>query len=152
MWMRSLNNSMVCFTLGINHTGALLNKKAGVPAFILSMKNESIQNLLIKGLWRLTGLRSSEFIRLVRAENPSLTGSRLRGVMSGVANPNFRHATNDDLQLVVSSVCVWAGLDAETAKLLTDAEMGQLLIEIDKTNAGDVEPGIAAVLSLLRKN
>ncbi len=72
------------------------------------MTLEQYGNRCIKGLWRLTGLKSSELVKLLVNES-LMTGSRARGLLSAPGNKNYRPATENDVDAVVQ-ICRKIGL------------------------------------------
>lgn len=96
------------------------------------MKKENKNNQLIKGLWSLTGLKSSDYIRLAKQIHPDLTGSRLRGLMSGTANSNYRPATNNDVFQCIIVVGHWVGMKSISIQGIDDSKIDTLLIEVDR--------------------
>ncbi|MCQ8822260.1 hypothetical protein NQT65_18890 [Pseudoalteromonas agarivorans] len=96
------------------------------------MEKENKNNRLIKGLWSLTALKSSDYIRMAKQLHPDLTGSRLRGLMSGISNRNYRPATNHDVFLCVVVVSHWAGIDSGLVETVSDSAVETLLDEVDR--------------------
>lgn len=72
------------------------------------MKNEDYRNKIVKGIWSLTGLKSSEYIRMIKNKYPETTGSRLRGIMSSATNKNYRKANVNDVLQSLFTVNEWA--------------------------------------------
>lgn len=111
---------------------------------------ETIENRIIKGLWSLTGLKSSDYIKLVKDAYPNVSGSRLRGLISGVGNRNFRPATAVDLEHSLCVIAKWAGTDIDN--ILPDS-LTPLLTLVDR-ELGVMSGGalsVAARKEVLRK-
>lgn len=95
-------------------------------------KLENKNNRLIKGLWSLTGLKSSDYIRIAKSIHPDLTGSRLRGLMSGTSNTNYRPATNHDVFQCIVVISHWAGVQSIPIRSIEDAAVETMLTEVDR--------------------
>ena len=96
------------------------------------MDTENKNNRLIKGLWSLTSLRSSEFIKLVKSFYPELTGSRLRGLLSSKKNSNYRVATEADVCQCINTILYWFEIDDQFLEEITDQQIELLLKCIDQ--------------------
>lgn len=96
------------------------------------MEKENKNNRLIKGLWSLTGLKSSDYIRIAKQIHPDLTGSRLRGLMSGMENSNYRPATNRDVLQCLIVVTYWIGDESFPVQDVSDSTIEALLYEVDR--------------------
>ena len=107
------------------------------------MEKENKNNRLIKGLWSLTGLKSSDYIRMAKQIHPDLTGSRLRGLMSGTANSNYRPATNHDVFQCVVVVSHWVGIDSDFVETVSDSAVETLLDEVDRLIANADTDGLS---------
>jgi len=81
------------------------------------VRKEGLINRLVKGLWALTGKRSSEFIGIAKEisdkQGYSVTGSRLRGVMSSPTHKNYRVATEEDLKITLFVVLYLSDADCK---------------------------------------
>lgn len=96
------------------------------------MNKESVNNRLIKGLWKLTGLKSSDYIKMAKQVHHNLTGSRLRGLMSGTGNNNYRTATRNDVFQCIAVVSHWVGIDTLPVKTVDYRAIEAMLVEVDK--------------------
>jgi hypothetical protein len=106
------------------------------------MEKENKNNRLIKGLWSLTGLKSSDYIRIAKQIHPDLTGSRLRGLMSGMANSNYRPATNRDVLQCLIVVTHWIGDESFPVQDVSDSTIEALLYEVDRLIAHSDSDGL----------
>lgn len=97
------------------------------------MEKENKNNRVIKGLWSLTGLKSSDYISKSKQVHSDLTGSRLRGLMSGVTNSNYRQATKQDVHQCLIVICHWAGVDSTLLRKSEDINIEALLKDIDRS-------------------
>ena len=107
------------------------------------MEKENKNNRLIKGLWSLTGLKSSDYIRMAKQIHPDLTGSRLRGLMSGIANSNYRPATNYDVFQCFVVVSHWVGIDSDFVETVSDSAVETMLDEVDRLIANADTDGLS---------
>ncbi|MFB2639897.1 hypothetical protein ACE02P_17890 [Shewanella bicestrii] len=97
------------------------------------MANENLENRVIKGLWSLSGLKSSDFIALVMTSYPEFTGSRIRGLLSSTSNKNFRAATLNDLERILSVIWFWC--QPNSLLQLGKVDLSLLLDHLDQSLA-----------------
>lgn len=117
------------------------------------MTAEKKENRLVKGLWSLTGLKSSDYIRLIRESYPDLTGSRLRGIMSGMSNDNYRSASISDVIQCFRAIASWAGCPEliDKADTLNTDSLERVLALVDKANQDPENKGPGNARKVIEK-
>ena len=95
------------------------------------MDTENNNNKLIKGLWKISEIKSSDYIKLVKSIYLDATGSRLRGLMSSLSNKNYRPATIEDVHQCLVSLCNWAKVDPPSLDELSLSKINCLLAEVN---------------------
>ena len=117
------------------------------------MTTEKLENRLVKGLWSLTGLKSSDYIRLIRESYPDLTGSRLRGIMSVMSNDNYRSATLGDVVQCFCALALWAGCPELSEKMhdLKPGSLANALALVDEANQDSENKGPEKARKVIEK-
>lgn len=117
----------------------IVNKKPLIDAVffhrydvVLVVQNEAIKNRLVKGIWRISSMKSSDFIKLIKSVDPHSTGSRIRGVLSSVNHKNYRIATVDDLNSFVKGLAFLFGAKPPLNLRFSDIDLKDLLIRINR--------------------
>lgn len=115
---------------------------------------ESSNNAVIKGLWSLSGMKSSDYIKLVKDSYPQMTGSRMRGLLSKMSHRNYRKATIDDVGICIAVFASWCGAKFDDKQKFDDAVILRLLSITNSANlsmTGDTsrKQAIRKVLELL---